>query len=325
MASWPGSPSVSLVAACLLVLAAACGAEGSATSTPAPTTPAPTPEPTAIVEPASTPDAPLDPGEFDVTRATEHVRVLSVDIGRREAGTPGDARAADYIAGRIEALGWSVERRPFPLPQGGESWNVVGLPPGFDERSPYLLVGGHYDSLRGPGANDNATGIGVALEIARAVDGRPAALPVAFVAFGGEERQPAPGRPHHVGSQHFVPAMSPEARSNLVLYMNIDEVGGAGRIVCGRMSVGPREGTERCLRTAIRLGIEAWLSVTPDWSDNGSFLREGLNAAWLWTDDACCTHTPRDTFEKVDRTYVERVGAVALAILRSYEARVSAP
>lgn len=300
------------MAAAALVALAACGAERSA----APASPSSPPTPVPMTAPA-TPAPPAS--DFDVVRAMEHVRALGVDIGRREAGTPGDARAAEYLAGRLEELGLTAERRPFPLPQGGESWNVVGLPPGFDEASPYLLVGGHYDSLVGPGANDNATGVVAALEIARAVAERPAALPLAFVAFGAEERQPAPQRPHHVGSRHFVTSMSPEARANLVAYVNLDEVGGAGRIVCGRMSVGPTEGTERCLRTAASLGLEAHLRVTPDWSDNGSFLREGLNAGWLWTDDACCTHTPGDVFERVDAGYVERVGRIALGMVRSYE------
>lgn len=294
------------------MLCAACGTERSAPPTVTPTV-TPTAAPTAA--PTPTPDV----GDFGVDRAMEHVRALGADIGKRESGTPGDARAAAYIAGQIEELGWRAERRPFPLPQGGESWNVVGFPSGFDEGSRYLLVGAHYDSLRGPGANDNATGVGAALEIARAVAARSAALPVAFIAFGAEERQPAPGRPHHVGSREFVAGLSPEAKANLAAYVNIDEVGGAGRVVCGRMGVGPREGTERCLATAGQLGVEAFLRVTPDWSDNGSFLREGLNAAWLWTDDACCTHTPRDTIERVDRGYVERVGRVALAIVRSYD------
>lgn len=249
----------------------------------------------------------------------EHVRALAGEIGIREAGSPGDALAAQYIASRIEALGWRAERRPFPLPQGGESWNVVGLPPGFDESSPYLLLGGHYDSLRGPGANDNATGIGVLLEIARALDARPAALPVVVVAFGAEERQPVAQIEHHVGSRHYVAQMSEAARRALVAMVNLDMIGHGDTIICGRMSEGPREGTERCLRQGERLGIAVRERITPDWSDNGSFLREGMNAAWLWTGELrCCYHNPRDTIEVVRPPDVERAGRLALAILRSY-------
>lgn len=249
-----------------------------------------------------------------------HTRVLSVEIGRRDAGLPGAARAADYIGRELAKLGWSVERRPFPLPQGGTTWNVIGRPPGFTESRPYLLVGGHYDTLRGPGANDNATGIGVGLEIARTLTADPPRLPVAFVAFGAEEVQPVPGRGnHHFGSRDYVARMSPEARRNLVAYVNLDMVGVGPVVLCMRMSIGPREGTLRCVREAVRIGVPAKEIVTPDWSDNGSFLRAGLNAVSLWSgEQKCCIHSPRDTIEKVQPDAVSRAGRLALAIVRSY-------
>ena len=303
-----------LLAVCAtLLLGAACSGEQAS---PSPS-PSERPRPT---EPATTSPVPtIDPGAFGLDAAMEHVRALAVEVGNRMAGTEGDGLAAEYIARRLEALGWRAERRPFPLPQGGESWNVVGIPPGFDEREPYLLLGGHYDSLNGPGANDNASGIGVVLEIARAVDVRPAPLPVLVVAFGAEERQPTPDRPHHIGSLDYVAKMSPDARRNLTAMVNVDMVGHGDTITCGRMSVGPREGTERCVRLAGELDIPARERVTPDWSDNGSFLTEGMNAAWLWTGELpCCFHNPRDTIDVVRPADVDRSGRLALAIVRSY-------
>lgn len=300
------------LALALLVTAVGCS-RGPAAAPP--TLPASPQLPPATEAPSPTPD----PGRFDVARAMETVRALVVEVGKREAGTAGDALAADYVAGRIRALGWHAERQVFPLPQGGESSNVIGSPAGFATSDPYLLVGGHLDSLRGPGANDNATGIAVALEIARAVGAQPAALPVRFVAFGAEEKQPLPGNHHHVGSRFYVQHMTPEARRNLVAFVNVDMVGWGNIIYCPRMISGPREGTERCLRTAGRLGIAARERVTPDWSDNGSFLSAGMNAAWLWTgDDPCCNHTPKDTMARVQPAAVDRSGRLALAILRSY-------
>lgn len=302
--------------AVLLVSAAACVREAPVaerTSAPATTLPP------SVAPPAHpTPDLSV----FDVGRAMQHVRALAVDIGFRPSGSQGDERAAAYIAARFEELGLRTERRPFALPQGGQSWNVVGAPPGFDESEPYLLIGGHFDSKNGPGANDNATGIGVIIEIARAIGARPAALPVLIVAFGAEERQPTSDspQPHHVGSRHFVGQMTPAARENLVAMVNVDMVGHGDTILCGRMSEGPREGTERCIASGRALGIAVREKVTPDWSDNGSFLRAGMNAAWLWTGELpCCYHNPRDTIDVVRRPDVERSGRLALAILRSYE------
>lgn len=296
----------------LLALAGACSSQSPVTTpTALPTTPAKSASPS----PRPAPDL----GTFNIAAAMEHVRALAVEIGYRMSGTEGDELAASYIAETFEGLGWSAERRPFALPQGGQTWNVVGTPPGFSEQSPYLLLGGHYDSLNGPGANDNATGIGVVLEIARALDARPAALPVLVVAFGAEERQPTPEREHHIGSRHHVAQMSPPARRNLVAMVNVDMVGHGDTIICGRMSSGPREGTDKCLAVGKSLGIPVRERVTPDWSDNGSFLQAGMNAAWLWTGELkCCYHNPRDTIDVVRPGDVDRSGRLALAILRSY-------
>jgi hypothetical protein len=58
---------------------------------------------------------------------------------------------------------------------------------------------------------------------------------------------------------------------------------------------------------------------TPDWSDNGTFLREGMNATWLWTGEyPCCYHNPKDTIDIVRPGDVDRSGRLALAIVRSY-------
>ncbi len=249
----------------------------------------------------------------------DHVRALAVEIGWREAGSEGDAKAADYIVSRIERLGWNAKEQTFPLPQGGESTNVIGMPPGFDDDEPYLIVGGHRDSIRGPGANDNATGVAAALEIARIVDTDPAPLPVMFVAFGAEERQPARNRPHHIGSIYYVSKMSESARKNLVAFVNLDMIGHGDPIICGRMTVGPTNGTRRCVKFAKELGIPADERVLPNWSDHGSFQAQGMNTAWLWTGEVpCCYHNPRDTIDNVRPGDVERAGRLAMAIVRSY-------
>ena len=305
--------------AVLLVVIAACSRERGATKTPPP-------EPTDVATPSASPTPTPVPtpnlSYFRIEHAMEHVRAIGVEIGRREAGTEGDRKAAAYISSEIEELGWTVREQAFPLPegaQGTESSNVIGTPPRFDDSEPYVIVGGHRDSLRGPGANDNATGIAAMLEIARAIRVKAARLPVVLVAFGAEERQFGPGSPHHIGSEFYVSKMSQQARDNLAALVNLDMIGRGDVITCGRMSVGPRDGTDRCLKLGQQLGIAVKERVTPNWSDNGSFLTEGMNAAWLWTgDDPCCYHNLRDTIDRVQPHDLARSGKLALAIVRSY-------
>lgn len=56
-----------------------------------------------------------------------------------------------------------------------------------DDPAP-ILVGAHYDGVLGsPGADDNATGVAVLLELARSLSANPAPYPVQLVAFDLEE------------------------------------------------------------------------------------------------------------------------------------------
>lgn len=65
-----------------------------------------------------------------------------------------------------------------PSPSTGRAG--VGFPP--------ILIGAHYDGVPGtPGADDNATGVAVLLELARSIAAQPLKYPVRFVAFDMEE------------------------------------------------------------------------------------------------------------------------------------------
>ena len=69
--------------------------------------------------------------------------------------------------------------------RAGTSVNVVAVPEGADLTQPHLIVGAHLDTVpQAPGAEDNASGVGVLLAAAQAVAGEDTRLPVAFVAFG---------------------------------------------------------------------------------------------------------------------------------------------
>jgi Zn-dependent M28 family amino/carboxypeptidase len=63
---------------------------------------------------------------------------------------------------------------------------AIAVPTG-KPRSP-ILMGAHYDAVPGsPGADDNATGVAVLLELARAFQQTPARYPIHLVAFDFEE------------------------------------------------------------------------------------------------------------------------------------------
>lgn len=90
-----------------------------------------------------------------------------------------------YIQQQFSQWG-TVVAHPFEL-QGRQHQNWVLDLPGNSSKPP-ILIGAHYDTFPGsPGADDNATGIAVLLELARAFAAEPAQYPVRLVAFDLEE------------------------------------------------------------------------------------------------------------------------------------------
>lgn len=156
-----------------------------------------------------------------------HVHALTTpEMAGREAGQDGERRAADYIVAQLEAAKVppvKQYRHPFPF-RDHESLNVVATIAGRGtRRTEHIIVGAHMDHLgqRGDdvyhGAEDNASGVAVVLEIACALAADPAALDrsVTVVFFGAEEAG-------LVGSKAFAKAPPVEPMMAMV---NIDMIG----------------------------------------------------------------------------------------------------
>jgi len=134
------------------------------------------------------------PSAMDVKRtvSTErlrrHVQVLGGDIGERNIWQPQALRRAEEYIRRVwREQGHAVAAQTYAL--DNDTWaNMEIAFPGADLISQIVLVGAHYDSVRGsPGANDNATGVATLLELGRCLAGYKLRRTVRLVAFVNEE------------------------------------------------------------------------------------------------------------------------------------------
>jgi Zn-dependent M28 family amino/carboxypeptidase len=118
----------------------------------------------------------------------EHVRALGGTIGERNLYRPEGLRAAaNYIRRAWTDQGFVVTEESYEV-GGQSSANLVVEQKGSGRPGGIVLVGAHYDSVIGtPGANDNATGVALLLEMSRAFKQEPPARTVRFVAFVNEE------------------------------------------------------------------------------------------------------------------------------------------
>lgn len=104
--------------------------------------------------------------------------------------TAGHFFVQEYIRQQFAQWG-SVEIHTF-LVEGKRYQNLIlNLPPQAKRQKrdlPLILIGAHYDAVPGtPGADDNATGVAVLLELARKFADEPVRYPLRLVAFDMEE------------------------------------------------------------------------------------------------------------------------------------------
>jgi len=123
-----------------------------------------------------------------LTRLRKHVERLAGDIGERNVFLPHALqRAARYIEDDWREQRYVVERLEYDV-FGVRCANLVATREGSTRHSEILLLGAHYDSVKGSsGANDNASGVAALLEISRMFRMVESALSIRFVAFVNEE------------------------------------------------------------------------------------------------------------------------------------------
>lgn len=317
----------------LALLTAASIALPACTSTPAAApkpSPSPSPNPTTpLPTPSITPTPSPKPAAFDTDKAFEYLRHLAVGIGRREAAAPGYREAADYAAGLFRSFGYTVTRQRVPVPSGeqqdvavaaGTTQNVIATPKGLDIKEPHMLVGAHLDTVANTrGANDNASGSAVLLELARVASITKPATPMIFVLFGGEERRRPGVGGATFGSRYYLSHMS-RAQADALGGVFVLDMVGAGPIayIC-HAALTEKDLVDATVATGKRLKLPSQKRiVTGYFSDHAPFERAGYMVAWLWSGEHSTLHTPRDTMAVVQRASVSRVGRIAWGTLRTF-------
>ena len=247
-------------------------------------------------------------------------------LGPREASSATYRRAADLVANAFAELGYRVSRQRFDVPAGsvddvsvgaGRSQNVIASPRGFDGRSPHLVVGAHLDTVPdSPGANDNASGVAVMLEVARLAAARSPRLPVRFIAFGAEERrrQSASSSRYTIGAGAYLDARSKAQRRAIAGYLNLDMVGNGPAVVV----IGSGPLFAHTLARARRADIPTSLTTTELFSDHIEFADAGITVSWLWAGDHPSLHTPEDVQSVVRRGALRRAGRLAWETIRTF-------
>lgn len=136
--------------------------------------------------------------------------------------------------GRVEIHEFTVQQRRYQ--------NLILNLAGQRSSTPPILIGAHYDAVPGsPGADDNASGAAVLLELARSFAQQPARSPIRLVAFDFEET-----RYEWAGSTHYARSLQGEP---LRLMLALEMVGytsvepGSQQYPAGLQYIYPNSGT----------------------------------------------------------------------------------
>ena len=259
--------------------------------------------------------APAELGHFSRRRAMAHVRKLAGDIGVRVRTTEGERKGARYIAAEFRELGYDVFVQRFSV-DDGTSRNVVAKWPGA--RKYPIVIGGHMDSVpTSPGANDNASGVAVMLEMARMVRGTEQSGFLKFIAFGSEEY--GTDGTHHLGSRVFVARLGPKGRRKLGGMVSVDMVADGRPLIVGTSGIGPEVLAHRLFRKIDSRNIGVDYRTLCDCSDNGPFEHAGIPASFMWSGDEPNYHDDSDTVANMVPRDLERTGKALRAFVKGVD------
>jgi hypothetical protein len=229
-----------------------------------------------------------------------------------------------------------------------DSANVVGTLSPLKPTNRFVIISAHLDSFNGPGAHDNASGVGVLLELARHLRETARQLPFAvrFVAFGAEELG-------MLGAKAYLDRHAADL-SLCDLLFNIDSVGGKTIYVEGRGGVQGIKGKAqnqfpkdfmdkaavdpRSRWVLIRREQQLEASNVPEWlremltatarelgydvklssgmgSDHQVFAQAGIVATNICISEGMKSHSPEDVPAQVDPASLEKSGRMVAGLL----------
>jgi hypothetical protein len=258
-----------------------------------------------------------EPPHPEEARLKTVVRTLAAPEFAGRSGAGGE-KAAAYLALQFRALSLKplfdtefLQPIPGKEPQSIQGRNVGALLRGADPllRDEWVIVSAHFDHLgvrRGklyPGADDNASGVAMMLEVARSVvhGQSPPRRSVMFIGFDLEEVG-------LFGSRYFV-AHSPVPLDKVVLFVTADMIGRALAGICeshvfvigSEHSPGVRPWIDAAARgRRLKVGLMGADLLLLSRSDYGPFRSRGIPFLFFTTGENPRYHTPEDTAETLN-------------------------
>lgn len=251
------------------------------------------------------------------------------NFGIKTTGSVNNTNALNWLKNKYTSFGYSasqVVENPFTF-GSTSSKNLVITKTGTLYPDKYVIICGHYDTITGPGTNDNGSGTSVILEVARILKDVPTEYSIKFIHFSGEE-QGLYGSSHYASNVAF---QSGVKKLDIKVVFNLDQVGGKlgntnTKIICERDTSGQSGNNAASntitqqLATCTTLYSPLKTSISNAYSsDYMPFEQKGYTITGFYEYTRSYTeHTVNDTFANVDPVYVFKVGKAAVGAMQHF-------
>lgn len=249
--------------------------------------------------------------------------------GVKTTGSANNANALAWLKTKYISFGYTasqMEEDAFTF-NGISSKNLILTKTGTLYPNTFVIICGHFDTIAGPGVNDNGSGVSIILEIARILQNVPTEYSIKFINFSGEE-QGLYGSSHYVNS--VVNATTPKMDIRLVF--NIDQVGGISgqinnTIVCENdQNNNPATNNAASLSktqelmNCVALYSNLLSASGPTYSSDYVAFQQNNEVITGFYEDNVSTrpHTANDTFANMDPIFVYNVAKAAVGAAQHF-------
>ncbi|MBB6369889.1 M28 family peptidase [Chryseobacterium shigense] len=267
------------------------------------------------------------------TNITTNLQQFS-NLGIKTTGTVKNADALAWIKNKYISYGYSASQiveDPFTF-GSTSSKNLVITKTGTVYPNKYVIICGHFDSIYGPGVNDNGSGTSIILEAARILRNIPTEYSIKFIHFSGEE-QGLRGSTHYVNNVAY---QNGTRVLDIKLVFNLDQVGGVmgnnnNTVYCDQDQSGPTTNNAASaavtqqLRNCTALYSPLQTAVDPaEDTDYIPFERKGeVITGFFERIRSTYPHSSDDTFANTDPVYIYKIGKATVGALQHFAVATS--
>ncbi|AZB11494.1 M28 family peptidase [Chryseobacterium sp. G0162] len=251
------------------------------------------------------------------------------NFGIKKTGTQANTNALNWIKNKYLSYGYTASQiTESPFTYGSAiSKNLIITKTGTLYPNKYVIICGHFDTINGPGVNDNGSGTSIILEAARILQNVPTEYSIKFIHFSGEEQG-------LIGSSHYVNNVVYQngvRKLDIKLVFNLDQVGGVkgnnnNTVYCDEdqgglssnnsASAAVTQQLRNC--TALYSPLQTAVDPAAD-TDYIPFEQKGeIITGFFERIRSSFPHSSKDTFANVDPVYVYNIGKATVGALQHF-------